>query len=227
MSVNLSTCEINGLTKTLQSQRNLWQGSGFSEKQIAIIESATRIFLEHGYRNASMDIIAREANVSKQTIYNQYGSKETLFSIVITRNCQDMLSAMLESEQARYNVKDTLHNFATTLLGILLEPSMLALHKLIIAESSRFPEAGEIYYRDGPERGNRRLAEYLRQQCELGHLKIDDPLLAARQFTGALISYLRTRALALNSTVKTRDIKKVIDYTVNCFMAMHGVPKKR
>ena len=174
-----------------------------------------------------MDIIAREANVSKQTIYNQYGSKEALFSAVITRNCQEMLAAMLETEQARYNVRDTLHDFATTLLGILLEPSMLSLHKLIIAESSRFPEVGEIYYRDGPERGNRRLAEYLRQQCELGHLKIDDHLLAARQFTGALISYLRTRALALNSNVSTRDVKKVIDYTVSCFMAMHGAPKNR
>ncbi|OGT36148.1 MAG: hypothetical protein A2W28_12660 [Gammaproteobacteria bacterium RBG_16_51_14] len=198
------------------------QGSGYTEKQLAIIDAATRIFLEQGYRNASMDAIAREANVSKQTIYNQYGNKEALFSAVITRNCQELLETLQETGQARLDVQTTLSNFATTLLDILLRPSSLALHRLIVAESARFPEVGAIYYREGPERGNRRLAEYLHQQCELGHLCIQDTLLAARQFTGGLISFLRTRALALNCPVTAAEIREVVDYTIACFMAMHG-----
>lgn len=204
----------------------LCPGAGRSDKQQAIIDAATRIFLEQGYRNASMDVIARAAGVSKQTIYNHYGNKEALFSAIITQHCQDVLLTLLDPEQAHANAEATLRRFATTLLGIILQPSVLALHRLIIAESARFPEVGEIYYRVGPERGNRHLAEYLEQQCAMGQLQMADSLLAAQQFTGALIGSLRSKALVLNHTIEPREIAAVVDHTVACFMALHGVEPK-
>ncbi|MGD2119389.1 MAG: TetR/AcrR family transcriptional regulator [Chromatiales bacterium] len=197
--------------------------SGRTGKQVAIIEAATRIFLQQGYSNTSMDAIAREAGVSKQTIYNHYGNKQALFSDIITQHCQDVLLTMLETEHARQNTAAALSEFAETLLSIILQPSVLALHRLIIAESARFPELGELYYRVGPERGNRVVAKYLEQQCTSGHLRIDDCYLAAQQFTGSLIGSLRTKALVLNQPVELGDIRSVVDYTVSCFMALHGV----
>lgn len=194
-----------------------------SEKQRAIIEAATRIFLDQGYRSTSMDAIAREAGVSKQTIYNHYGNKEALFSDIITQHCEEVLVSLLRTEHARHNAEATLRQFATTLLDIILQPSVLALHRLIIAESARFPEVGELYYRVGPERGNRRLADYLEEQCRLDHLRIDDCYLAAQQFTGALTGSLRSSALVLNRPVSDEEIDAVVDHTVACFMALHGV----
>jgi AcrR family transcriptional regulator len=196
--------------------------ASLSDKQRAIIEAATRSFLASGYRAASMDAIAREAGVSKQTIYNYYGNKEALFSDVITQHCQDVLLSRLEAEKARHDVEGTLRGFARTLLDIVLQPSVLALHRLIIAESARFPEVGEIYYRVGPERGNRRLAEYLDKQCAMRHLYIDNTYLAAQQFTGALIGSLRTQALVLNQAIPEAEIDSVVEHTVACFMALHG-----
>jgi AcrR family transcriptional regulator len=196
--------------------------ANLSDKQRAIIEAATRSFLASGYRAASMDAIAREAGVSKQTIYNYYGNKEALFSDVITQHCQDVLLSRLEAEKARHDVEGTLRGFARTLLDIVLQPSVLALHRLIIAESARFPEVGEIYYRVGPERGNRRLAEYLDKQCAMRHLYIDNTYLAAQQFTGALIGSLRTQALVLNQAIPEAEIDSVVEHTVACFMALHG-----
>lgn len=196
--------------------------AGLSDKQRAIIEAATRIFLESGYRAASMDAIAREAGVSKQTIYNHYGNKEALFSDVITQHCQDVLLSRLETEQSRHDVETTLRGFARALLDIVLQPSVLALHRLIVAESARFPEVGEIYLRVGPERGNRRLADYLDKQCAMQHLTIDNTYLAAQQFTGALIGSLRTQALVLNQAIPETEIDAVVEHTVACFMALHG-----
>jgi AcrR family transcriptional regulator len=196
-------------------------------KQAAIIQAATRIFLAEGYSDASMDAIARQAGVSKQTIYNHFGSKENLFSDVVSRRCLDMLSALLETEHARHNVEDTLREFARTLLRVLLEPSALALHRLILSESARFPEVGDIYYRAGPERGNRLLAEYLEAQCRLGHLCVEAPRLAAEHFTGSLIGPLRTRALVLNRRSSPQKIRQVVDHAVACFMALHGAKTGR
>lgn len=194
-----------------------------SEKKSAVIAAATQIFLEQGFHNASMDAIARCAGVSKQTIYNNFGSKEALFSAIACERCLDMLSALLETEQAHANAKATLQAFAKTLLQILLEPAALALHRLIIAESARFPEVGEIYHRAGPERGIQLLARYLDHQCQLQHLNVENTVLAAQQFTGALIGSVRTRALVLNKIISSVEQRRIVDYTVNCFMHMHGI----
>jgi AcrR family transcriptional regulator len=195
-----------------------------SEKKTAVITAATHIFLEQGFHNASMDAIARAAGVSKQTIYNNFGSKAALFSAIACERCLDRLSALLETQQAHANAEATLHAFAKTLLQILLEPAALALHRLIIAESARFPEVGEIYHRAGPERGIQLLAKYLDHQCQLQQLNVQNTLLAAQQFTGALIGSVRTRALALNQTISPAEQRRIVDYTVNCFMCVHGTP---
>lgn len=192
-----------------------------TEKQLAIIQAATQIFLEQGYDQASMERIARTAGVSKQTIYNQFGNKEALFRAIITQRCSELLDTLLSSSAEEDGIERILTRFATLLLNILLEPSALALHRLIVAESRRLPRVGRLYYESGPERGNRRLAEYLLSLCERGMLDIEDPDLAAQQFTGALLGSLRTRALVLEEAIPQAEIDRVVRHTVQCFLALH------
>jgi AcrR family transcriptional regulator len=53
------------------------------ETQRAIVETASRLFLEHGYHATSIGRIAAEAGVAVQTIYNAVGSKGDLLSRVL------------------------------------------------------------------------------------------------------------------------------------------------
>jgi AcrR family transcriptional regulator len=53
------------------------------ETQRVIVESASRLFLEHGYHATSIGRIASEAGVAVQTIYNAVGSKRDLLSRVL------------------------------------------------------------------------------------------------------------------------------------------------
>ena len=48
-------------------------------KRQGILEAATRLFTEQGYDGTSVDDIAAEAGVSKQTVYSHFGNKEKLF----------------------------------------------------------------------------------------------------------------------------------------------------
>ncbi|HEY6478067.1 MAG TPA: helix-turn-helix domain-containing protein, partial [Polyangia bacterium] len=50
-----------------------------ARKRQAIMEAATTLFLRDGYRNTSMDQVAADAAVSKQTVYKQFADKEQLF----------------------------------------------------------------------------------------------------------------------------------------------------
>jgi AcrR family transcriptional regulator len=49
-----------------------------TRKRLRIIEAATSVFLKHGYRKASVDVIAREAGVAKGTVYLYFKSKAEL-----------------------------------------------------------------------------------------------------------------------------------------------------
>lgn len=50
-----------------------------------MLDSAIRVFSDLGYRSASMDLIARDARISKPMLYLYYGSKEDLFSACVSR----------------------------------------------------------------------------------------------------------------------------------------------
>jgi AcrR family transcriptional regulator len=53
------------------------------ETQRAIVEAASRLFLEHGYHATSIGRIAADAGVAVQTIYNAVGSKGDVLSRVL------------------------------------------------------------------------------------------------------------------------------------------------
>src|SRR5579864_8533515 len=54
----------------------------------AIREAAAKLFLEKGYQGTSMDDVAAAAQVSKQTIYTHFESKETLFADLVLGNAE-------------------------------------------------------------------------------------------------------------------------------------------
>jgi TetR/AcrR family transcriptional regulator, cholesterol catabolism regulator len=56
-------------------------------KRKRLMEQAERLFLEKGYKAVTMEEIAAAAGISKMTIYNQYHSKENLF----TEICLEMV----------------------------------------------------------------------------------------------------------------------------------------
>src|ERR1700753_3833872 len=57
------------------------------EKTEKIVEAASQLFLEQGYGAVSMDQIARDAGVSKATVYAHFESKENLFAAIIQDGC--------------------------------------------------------------------------------------------------------------------------------------------
>lgn len=62
-----------------------------SRKRNAVLDAAQASFLELGYAQTRMDLVAERAGVSKATVYAHFASKEDLFSAVIYRRCGDDL----------------------------------------------------------------------------------------------------------------------------------------
>ncbi len=204
--------------------RNVRQGK---KKRQAILEAASEIFLEAGYGAATMDGIATCANVSKQTIYHHFGSKEVLFAAIIEERCEEFLAAI---EDFGFDAKDLAVNMRTlgrNFLTRVLTPSSLALHRLVVSEANRFPELGRLSYESGPKRLIDRLAVFLSAQAKHSGLEISAPETAAEQFFGTLLGFIQLKAILYGEFEDCIErIDYYVDYAVETFIKGHSRPKE-
>jgi len=186
-------------------------------KHDAILDAARRVFLRAGY-SASMDLVAAEAGVSKQTVYNHFGSKEGLFRAIVDHVSGELLDVLVEGD-ARPDPAATLEAIARRFLNLLLTPSYLALHRMLVAEAPRFPDLAREIYLGGPARAASELALYLAQESRKGTLAVTDPALAAEQFFGALCGHLHLRTLlSPRDAPGEAEIERAIAHAVRGFL---------
>ncbi|MGH3097426.1 MAG: TetR/AcrR family transcriptional regulator [Streptosporangiales bacterium] len=187
----------------LASRSNPAQEGRSARKRRAIIEAATALFLRNGYQGTSMDEVAARAAVSKQTVYKNFADKEQLFSDIVlgVADNSDQIITELTGVLDRTNVgtNDELERLLTELarhyLDAVLQPHVLALRRLVIAEADRFPALARSYYERAPARGIDVIAAALRTHADRGLLQMDDPKLAASQFAYLALAIAQDRAL--------------------------------
>lgn len=167
-------------------------------KRQAILAAATEVFLSNGYRGASMDEIAARASVSKQTVYKHFHSKETLFTELLlgaVGAVDQLIRAGVASLAESQNLERDLTALARRFVGHLMQPDVMRLRRLVIAEADRFPAIGEAFYDGGPRRVAAVLGEAFTVLARRGQLRLADPELAAYHFCWLVLSIPWNRVL--------------------------------
>lgn len=149
-----------------------------------ILTIALDAFLENGYANTSMATIAERVGGSKGTLYNHVKSKEDLFLACIEFFLGSHSQKAFSAIDSGGNPVEVLTKFCQFFLRAILSKTDLALHRLVIAESERFPAIGKAFFFSGPEFGVKRLSGYISHAMEIGELRKDDPVKAARILLG-------------------------------------------
>jgi len=159
----------------------------YTPKQEAILQGAVQVFLRSGYAGTSMDRVAAEAGVAKQTIYSHFHDKEGLFTAMLERLTIRRFQALLATEILGGEPEILLRQFAEGFLNKIVDAEYVALLRLIIAESVRFPELAKLYGRTVIQQGRQLMTEFLQHHPELG---FTDAEAIAHIFIGSLVSYV-------------------------------------
>jgi len=162
-------------------------------KSEAILEAASAVLFERGLA-APVDEIARRAGVSKQTVYNHYGSKPELVSALIERRV-NAVTATLGEAVGDASPMEALAHYARALLQTVTTERGVSLVRLLIQSVPASPELAEKAYAAGVRAGRRRLAEFLAREARAGRLAIEDANEAAAFFSGMVIAHHQTMAL--------------------------------
>lgn len=190
-----------------------------SPKRRAILEAARALFLTHGLSATSVDAIADAAGVSKATIYSHFADKHALFGAIIRARCEEMLCRAYAAPLENLPPKEALTRIAEAFLGMVLHPEVVAMCRVLAAETSRFPELGTVFYQDGPAYTIGHLAAYLDSQQQRGALKFSDSTVAAELFLSMLKNMLHMRLLmGIDAAADPQRVRVVIDESVRVFL---------
>jgi TetR/AcrR family transcriptional repressor of mexJK operon len=228
--------ELNALTGQPGGRRPAEPAAGGAElgrsarKRQVIIETATALFLRNGYHSTSMDQIAADAAVSKQTVYKNFADKEQLFSDIVlgvTKNSEaiiENLTAVLGRAEIRTteDLRAVLTDLARSYLDGVLQPHVLALRRLVIAEAERFPDLARSYYEQAPARAIELIAAHLRNLTGRGLIQASDPYLAAAHFAYLALAIPQDKAQfcpAEHPSVAERD--RIAAEAVRVFLAAY------
>lgn len=116
-------------------------------KRAAILDGARAVFLRDGFAQGSMDAVAAEAGVGKQTIYRHFRSKETLVEALVAAMCSPDVVQPLPSALP---VRERMRALLLTFVDGVASPDGIRLYRAIVAEAGRVPALGRLFWEAGP-----------------------------------------------------------------------------
>lgn len=193
-------------------------------KRDQVLAAARDLFLERGFSGASMDAIARTAGVSKETLYRHFRNKESLLadclrSLVLDLAMDDVLVAGgSRPVESHHQLRATLVELADGLVDRLMKPEYLGLMRVVINESPRLPQLGDVYRSAVPETAIRSFIRILRRAEEGGVARVSDHDAAARMFIGPLLSYVLSDGLIVGDGPIHRPTTDRIEAIVDLYL---------
>jgi TetR/AcrR family transcriptional regulator, mexJK operon transcriptional repressor len=118
---------------------------------------------------------------------------------------------------------------AKRFLSALMEPRVLRLRRLVIANADRFPELGRSWYDEGFARVLATLAQCFERMHAAGALEIADASLAANHFVGMLLWIPINKAMFTGNEkpYSTEELEAMAESSVRAFLAAYGVRESR
>lgn len=146
-------------------------------KQEQIIEAARKLFYKYGFKRVSVDEIAREAKVTKRTLYMYFKSKEEILKYFINEEIQKMEYMVKDIEAQNLEFLDTIHQVLYRLLRYKNEHEFL---NRIIEEIDVFNNPMLI---ENLKVIDSKIQSYILQKLniaiEKGYTKVEDPEVTA------------------------------------------------
>ncbi|MCX8571331.1 MULTISPECIES: TetR/AcrR family transcriptional regulator [Hyphomicrobiales] len=197
-----------------------------SAKRLSILDAAARVFCREGFAGANIDLIAAEAGVSRQTVYNHHGDKENLL-VAVVREITERINVGVFDTLATFPDKPVDLEAELVAFAVRLNQNCLCnrdgkfLRKLLQTEGERYPELFAGWRDQGPAKTWAALAARFARLTLAGWLDLDDPDVAARQFL-ALVNADLQMALIFGDTVSEEQLEAAATNAVRCFLRAYG-----
>ena len=156
------------------------------ETRAVIFDAAGNEFADAGYAATSMESVARRAGISTKTLYRLIPNKAALFEAMVTKRLDEFVSTIRLRACEGRDVESALQEALLACAELLLNGDVIALQRMVLAESDKFPEMAQTFYVKAMRRTVATLANWLGAEKERGLIAIENPEIAAGMLLGML-----------------------------------------
>jgi len=156
------------------------------ETRTIIFDAARHEFAVSGFAATNMDSVARRAGISTKTLYRLIPNKAALFEAMVTKRLDEFVSTIRLRACEGRDVESALQEALLACAELVLNGDVIALQRMVLAESDKFPEMAQTFYVKAMRRTVATLANWLRAEKERGLIAIENPEIAAGMLLGML-----------------------------------------
>ena len=188
----------------------------------AIIEAATRVFLENGFEKTTMSDIATQLGGSKATLYRYFSTKEDLFLEAMSALGETLLAETNAALSTDGDIRAMLRHFGISMLSFTTSANALATFRLMIAGSAR-PEIAHSMNAQGMQKGEAAIKVLLEAAMNKGQLRQCDPQVLADHLRALLESEFHYKQLfGVVASPSQKTIAAAVDRALDVFLAAYG-----
>lgn len=192
------------------------------EKRTRIMEVATELFIEQGYKDTSLDQIVAICGGSKQTLYRYFSNKEGLFIEVLTHNTKNSVESVFKlSKKKNEPLQVTLEKFALKYLKVMCSNPLLGLFRIVSADFNKHESVSQQFWQSGPVDIHQYLIDFFETSEACCALNIKDAGLACDQLLALIKLDYQIMALLGIELPNDKQLNLHIKKAISAFMSMH------
>jgi AcrR family transcriptional regulator len=193
-----------------------------------LLAAAMELFVEKGYAGTRLDDVAHRAGVSKGTLYLYFENKEDLFKAVVRESVVERITETADEIERFEGPSDALLEHVVrrwwTEYG---DKTAGGISKLMMAESSNFPEIARFFLEEVIEPWHALLATAIRRGIERGEFRQVDVEMNVHTLAASLVMLSLWKCSFGPCSQRPIDAAAYIDTTVDTFLTSLkcGAPK--
>lgn len=117
-----------------------------ADLQGRILESGRELFLKEGFSAITTERLAREAGVSKTSIYKYFGDMSGVFQAVVRQTGTSFILGVPERPESAGAFHEALIRYGENLLKLLNRPDMIQFDRMLHEEARGNPQMARLFY---------------------------------------------------------------------------------
>jgi AcrR family transcriptional regulator len=194
-----------------------------------LLAAAQDLFVERGFASTRLEDVARQAGVSKGTLYLYFTNKEDLFKAVVRENIVPTLG---EAEEiiAKFegSSADLLRSLLINWWQQMGSSKTAGIIKLMMAEAGNFPELAQFYREEVILRSDAMVGSIIRRGIDSGEFRVPDDIHTIRLLVApALMLIVWNHSLSpchMDSLDPETYVERFIDICLHGILACNANP---
>lgn len=189
------------------------------EKRAKILQAAKSIFLKMGYHATNMNQIAKEAGVTKLTVYNHFQDKNNLFMCAIEESCEESIRAKQFQLTADSDFKQALVLMCQRALSIIYLPEALKLDCLLFELAAEQSPLTRQFFDASHTRICHVWCDFFEQAIGFKFIQADEPIKQTELIISLMLGIRHQQVLLGLAPVPTADeIDQMIEHAIEIFL---------